>query len=78
MYYGEEALFNDEQRVRIKEATRLATQGWRFRNVKPYGVRVMISVARAVRDAVRRGIDAARSKIAFSRNQRSLTLTEQR
>ena len=78
MYYGEEALFNDEQLARIKEASRKAAQGWRFRNVKGPGVRVLSAVAGDLLDAARRGIDAVRHKTAPVRDQRPLTLSEQR
>ena len=74
MYYGDVVLYNDEQRDRLRQAYRRASQDWRFRSFKSLGDRVWIGTASALDatfdalctaalvalDATRRGIERAR------------------
>ena len=77
MFSGDDILYNDEQGNRIKGASEKASKGWRFRNINPPGVRVLVSLAQGVLDAVRRGVRAAQRRIEQVRDRRSLTLTKQ-
>ena len=78
MFHGDDVLYNDEQRARIKEASRKAAQGWRFRHVKHPAIRVLSALVQNVLDAARSGIGAVRSKAEPAHGPRSLTLTGQR
>jgi hypothetical protein len=78
MFCGDDVLYNDDQVALLKEASRKAAQGWRFRNVKPPGIRALSAFVQDLLDAARRGIDAVRHKTEQVRGQRPLTLTEQR
>jgi hypothetical protein len=84
MYHGEDVLFNDEQRVRLREASRQADLAWRFRNVKRPSVRILSGVVEGLSDAIRaalaalpRETDAARRGGGRTHDRRPQTLIEQ-
>ena len=78
MYYGDMVLYNDEQRSRLQEASRSATQGWRFRDIKSRGVRALSKAVKTLSKAARDALDAARRGLERARDWRLPTLTEQR
>lgn len=85
MYYGDVTLYNDEQRLRLKGASRKAAQGWRFRTVQSKGLRILGDVveglggaARDALDAARRALDAGRRGPERTRDRHLTTLSEQR
>ena len=78
MFCGDDILYNDEQRARIKEASRKAAQGWRFSQIKSPGMRVLGAVVQDLLASAQRGIDAVRKKIEQVHGSRPLTLTGQR
>jgi hypothetical protein len=78
MYYGDVVLYNDEQRLRLKEASQKAAQGWRFRTVQSRGLWILSGVVEALGDAARDALDAARRGLDRARTWRLPPLSEQR
>jgi hypothetical protein len=77
MYYGDAILFNDEQRARLKTASRKAAQGWRFRHVKGPGVRLLGAAVQAASALAHDLVEATRRKTERTSPRRPLTLTGQ-